>query len=110
MQSQKRKGIGNMESIQPEPSRVPSPSLSPHIKQTTKATLKKPKKMFKFRFLSETSLHNVRRDQIYFYILSLHKKIRLLLRRCKKYREKILKLVSFLAFGNIRVVNCLNYF
>lgn len=62
--------------------------------QPQKLILKKPRKIFKFRFLSETSLHNVRRDQIYFYILSLHKKIRLLLRRCKKYREKILKLVS----------------
>lgn len=66
----------------------------PLPQQPQKAILKKPRKIFKFRFLSETSLHNVRRDQIYFYILSLHKKIRLLLRRCKKYRENLLKLVS----------------
>lgn len=60
----------------------------------TKVLTKKPRKIFKFRFLSETNLHNVRRDQIYFYIQSLHKKIRALLRKCKRYREKILKLVS----------------
>lgn len=61
---------------------------------TPKVILKKPKKLFKFRFLCETSLHNVRRDQIYFYIISLHKKIRALLRKCKKYREKLLIIVS----------------
>lgn len=66
--------------------------LSPQ--QPQKLIIKKPRKIFKFRFLAETSLHNVRRDQIFYYILSLHKKIRLLLRKCKKYREKILKLVS----------------
>lgn len=55
---------------------------------------RKPRKIFKFRFLTETNLHNVRRDQIFFYILSLHKKIRSLLKKCKRYKEKILKLVS----------------
>lgn len=59
-----------------------------------KSRLKKSRKIFKFRFVSETSLHNVRRDQIYFYILSLHRKIRSLLRKCKRYKEKIFKLVS----------------
>lgn len=68
-----------------------SPKMAP-----AKILTKKPRKIFKFRFLSETNLHNVRRDQIYFYILSLHKKIRSLLRKCKRYREKILKLVSSL--------------
>lgn len=58
-------------------------------------TLKKNRKLFKFRFLSETNLHNVRRDQIFVYILSLHKKIRSLLKKCKRYREKIHKLVSY---------------
>lgn len=79
-----------MESNERDP--LETESASPQRPQ--KILLKKPKKIFKFRFLSETSLHNVRRDQIYFYILSLHKRIRLLLRKCKKYREKISKLVS----------------
>lgn len=60
----------------------------------TKIGPKKPRKLFKFRFLTETNLHNVRREQVYYYILSLHKKIRSLLRKCKRYREKIMKLVS----------------
>lgn len=60
----------------------------------TKMCAKKSRKVFKFRFLSVTNLHTVRREQIFFYILSLHKKIRFLLRKCKRYREKIIKLVS----------------
>lgn len=80
-----------MESIERKPLTAESESPS---QKPQKVILKKPRKVFKFRFLSETSLHNVRRDQILCYILSLHKKIRLLLRRCKKYREKFLKLVS----------------
>lgn len=69
-------------------------SSSPPKTQPIKVTVKKPRKVFKFRFLNETNLHNVRRDQIFYYILSLHKKIRTLLRKCKRYREKIVKLVS----------------
>lgn len=63
-------------------------------KQQPIKAAKKPRKVFKFRFLNETNLHSVRRDQIFYYILSLHKKIRSLLRKCKRYREKIIKLVS----------------
>lgn len=72
----------------------PPPKIQP-----TKMTTKKSRKVFKFRFLNETNLHNVRRDQIFFYILSLHKKIRSLLRKCKRYREKIIKLVSMKWFN-----------
>ncbi|XP_055320224.1 angiogenic factor with G patch and FHA domains 1 isoform X1 [Sitodiplosis mosellana] len=67
-------------------------SSSPPKIQPIKVAAKKPRKVFKFRFLNETNLHNVRRDQIFYYILSLHKKIRSLLRKCKRYREKIIKL------------------
>lgn len=55
---------------------------------------KKPKKLFKYRFLTETNLHTVQRAHIFFYIVSLHKKIKSLLKKCKRYREKIGKLVS----------------
>ncbi|XP_031626140.1 angiogenic factor with G patch and FHA domains 1 isoform X3 [Contarinia nasturtii] len=53
---------------------------------------KKTRKIFKLRFLTETNLHTVRRDQIFYYVLSLQKRIRLLLKKCKRYRDKILKL------------------
>lgn len=82
-----------------------------------KGPSKKSRKLFKLRFVSETSLHNVRRDQIFFYILTLHKKIRSLLAKCKRYREKILKLVSnvlkFLGYFETIIViyvNCFAYF
>lgn len=52
------------------------------------------RKVFKFRFLSQTNLHHIRREQIVFYISSLHKRIRMLLSKCRKYRDKIIKLVS----------------
>lgn len=84
----KEEGKRTMASNEGKPSKATLPLRPPN------PLLKKPRKIFKFRFQAETSLHNVRRDQIYFYILSLHKKIRSLLRRCKKFREKILKLVS----------------
>lgn len=64
------------------------------LKTMSKIANKKPQKLFKFRFLTETNLHTVRREQVYIYILTLHKKIRTLLRKCKRYREKIRKLVS----------------
>lgn len=62
--------------------------------QSVKIASKKTRKVFKYRFLTETNLHNVRREQIFYYIISLHKKIRALLKKCKRYKEKILKLVS----------------
>lgn len=65
---------------------------------------KKPRKIFKFRFLTETNLHNVRREQIFFYIVSLHKRIRLLVKKCKRYREKILKLVSMTIINLLRIL------
>lgn len=68
-----------------------APKISP-----LKIACKKPRKIFKLRFLTETNLHNVRREQIYFYILSLHKKLRALIRKCKRYREKIQQLVSWM--------------
>lgn len=76
-------------------------SSSPPKTQHIKVAVKKPRKVFKFRFLNETNLHNVRRDQIFHYILSLHKKIRTLLRKCKRYREKIMKLVSMDSSSNL---------
>lgn len=81
----------------------------------TKIGPKKPKKIFKYRFLTETNLHNVQRAQIYFYIVSLHKKIKTLLNKCKRYREKIRKLVSmttshkYIYFESI-LINALLFF
>lgn len=74
-----------------------------------KCAAKNVRKVFKFRFLSETNLHNVRRDQIFFYILSLHKKIRTLMRKCKRYREKIVKLVSSICCVDVELLS-LKYF
>lgn len=67
------------------------------VKNITFATMKRktPKKLHKFRFLSAAYLQNIRREQIILYIISLHKKIRLLLKKSKKYKETIVKLVSF---------------
>lgn len=57
---------------------------------------KRAKKVFKFRFLKSANLKNVRRDQVLAYIMSLHRKIRLLLKKSRRYREKIFKLVCCL--------------
>lgn len=54
---------------------------------------KRANKMFKFRFMTTAHLKNVRRDQVLAYIMSLHRKIRLLLKKSRRYREKIFKLV-----------------
>lgn len=61
---------------------------------TNKKAAPKLRKLIKVRFLRETNLHKLKREDIYKYIVSLHKRLRLLLKKCKKYRERLTKLVS----------------
>lgn len=56
---------------------------------------KNPKRKVAFKFLPEANLRDLSRDEIYAYVITLHKHIQKLVCRCRKYREKVLKLVSF---------------
>lgn len=65
---------------------------------------KRKKKVYKFQFMTSANLKNVRRDQVLAYIRSLHRKIRLLWKESRRYREKIFKLVCFFKFSVMNIV------
>lgn len=48
----------------------------------------------RIKFLSVTNFHNLKREEIYKYILRLHKRIRMLIKKCRRYRNKVAELVS----------------
>lgn len=54
----------------------------------------KRKSSSKFKFLSVSNLHNLKRAQVYKYILKVHKQLRKLMRKLRKYKGKLTKIVS----------------
>lgn len=50
-------------------------------------------KKTKIKFVSATTIHNLKREEIYKYIVGLHKRIRKLIKKCRQYKNKVLKLV-----------------
>lgn len=47
----------------------------------------------KIKFVSATNIHNLKREEIYKYIIHLRKRIRKLIKKCRLYKKKVLKLV-----------------
>ena len=59
-----------------------------------KINKKKPQMLLHLKFLTITNLHNLKKQDVYNYIVKLHKTIRLLRRKLKKFKHKIVKLVG----------------
>lgn len=74
--------------------KVTKSTKTDELSSASKNLPRKIKKLAKFRFLSETNFHELSRESIYKYIVSLHSRIRKLLKKCKKYKQKLTKLVS----------------
>lgn len=76
-----------------EPQDSPNDANETDLKRSIfKKSVKKPKKT-SLKFISATNLHNLKKEEIYKYVLSLHKRIKKLVKKCRKYKEKIVKLV-----------------
>lgn len=59
----------------------------------------------KIKFVSPTNIHNLKREEIYKYIIRLHKRIRNLIKKCRLYKKKFLRLVCRLTYNPI----CFNW-
>lgn len=63
---------------------------------TTSVTKPSPmaSKKMKIKFVSETTIHNLKREEIYKYIVQLHKRIQRLVKKCRSYKKRVRRLVS----------------
>lgn len=62
-----------------------------------KASNKKPT----IKLFSTTKLHLMEKDELIPYIVCLHKRIRMFVKRCRMYKEKVAKLVSRGRIGDL---------